>query len=308
MSTRAGRKGICPVCPIVALVLALSFCLAGCAPSQVGGSAADAVSNRPARDVDGELVVRFIDVGQGDCALLSCDGHHVLIDGGPRDASRKVYSIVRDIGVGRFDAIVASHPDVDHIGGISAALNAAGCDACYCSTWDVDTSLRTFSSLFANLEKAGVTLAVPEPGDTVEFGDAVLTFVGPVRQLEGDNDNSLVCRVDFGETSFLFTGDAEAAEEESLLSARADLAADVLKVAHHGSRSSSTPAFLKAVDPQYAVISVGAGNDYGHPKEQVLDRLAKAGAAIYRTDLDGSVIMKSDGSSIAVTTTSYVSE
>ncbi len=285
---------------LAALAIAFAVCLAGCAVSQD--------EPRQAQDVGGELVVRFIDVGQGDCAILSCNGHHVIIDGGPREASRKVYSIVRDIGIGRFDAIVATHPDADHIGGLSAALNAADAKVCYCSTWDVPDELRTFSSLRSSLEKGGVTMAVPSPGDTVEFGGAVLTFVGPVGQFEDENDNSLVCRVDFGATSFLFTGDMEAAAEDALVSARADIAADVLKVAHHGSSSSSTPAFLKAVDPDYAVIPVGAGNDYGHPTARTLDRLAQAGAQVYRTDLDGSIIMKSDGQAIAITTTDYVSE
>ena len=294
--------------PVIALIAALCAVLVtGCDQLSLGTSSTETPA-AATNEVEGELVVRFINVYQGDCALLSCNGHHVIIDGGPRDASSKVYSIVSDIGIKKLDAMIATHPDADHIGGLAAALNAASCKVCYCSESESDGELYTFTTLLKTLAKKGCPVVVPQPGDSFSFGGATVTFVGPVQRLENENDNSLVCRVDFGKTSFLFTGDMEHAGEDALVGAKANLAADVLKVAHHGSSSSSTPAFLKAVHPKYAVISVGSKNDYGHPTARTLDRLDQVGAKIYRTDLDGSIIMKSDGSKIAIETTDFVSE
>ena len=310
------RRHAVPLAACALLAVLCALLVTGCGQLSSGSSptedpasaSAPATPATPADGVEGELVVRFINVYQGDCALLSCNGHHVIIDGGPRDASSKVYSILSDIGIEKLDAMVATHPDADHIGGLAAALNAADCKVCYCSESESDGELYTFTKLLETLAKKGCPVVVPQPGDSFAFGGATVTFVGPTQRFESENDNSLVCRVDFGKTSFLFTGDMEHAAEDTLVGERADIAADVLKVAHHGSSSSSTPAFLQAVHPTYAVISVGSKNDYGHPTARTLERLAQVGAKVYRTDLDGSVIMRSDGSKIAIETTDFVSE
>ena len=153
---------------------------------------------------------------------------------------------------------------------------------------------------YAKKQDAPVT--VPEEGDTLKLGNAVVTILHcwpeAIRE-NRTNDSSIVLRIDYGNTSFLFTGDAEDWSEYMMLDAKANLKADVLKVAHHGSRDSSTPAFLTAVQPQYAVISAGRGNSYGHPHTEVLRRLETIGAKVLRTDLAGTIIFRSDGSTVA---------
>lgn len=279
-----------------ALILCLGACAAGSGES--GSTPAVVSAGVPAED---RLVVRFIDVGQGDCTLITCGGQSLLVDGGPSDSSSKIYSILKRLEISNIDYVVATHPDADHIGGLSGALTASTCGAFYCSTQASDT--KTFESLLARVERQGFSVQVPAAGDSFALGGATVTFVGPVaHDPESENNNSLVLRVVFGSTSFLLTGDAEEEEERSLVAARVDLRADVLKVAHHGSSSSSTTAFLRKVNPSYAVISVGE-NNYGHPTSATIGRLESVGAQILRTDESGSVIMTSDGASISIATT-----
>ena len=255
--------------------------------------------------VQGEIKVRYLDVGQGDATLISCNGHHLLIDGGPVSASSKIYSILDALDITELDAIIATHPDVDHIGGISGALNHATAAAYYCST--NENEAKAFSIMKEQIEKAGGTLTVPTAGQSFALGDAIVTFIGPVETFDSDNDQSLIVRIDFGSSSFLFTGDAEQAAESSLVNAKAKLSADVLQVGHHGSSTSTTEAFLKAVKPKYAVISVGE-NEYGHPHQSVLNRLEKAGVETLRTDTAGNVVFASDGTTISYTTTNWISD
>ena len=291
-----GRTGIFAV--LVSVVLLLGLCCCGIV---------DPNEPEPARpaDVNGKLVARFIDVGQGDAALISCDEHHMFIDGGPADASQKIYAIMDKLGIEHLDAIIATHSDADHIGGISAALNAATASVCYCSVETDDT--RTFQNMLRYLEKGNCPLTIPKPGDTFALGGASVTFVGPVRDFgDDDNANSLVCRIDYGSTSFLFTGDATREAETAMLEEAANVRADVLKVAHHGSGGSSSKTFLEAVHPRYAIISVGADNPWEHPHDSVLQRLNAVGATTMRTDESGSIIVTSDGHDLSVETTDII--
>lgn len=258
--------------------------------------AAAAADNAAAAD---QLTVRFIDVGQGDCALLTCGGETLLIDGGPSEASSKLYSILKSLGILRLDYIICTHPDEDHCGGISGALNFASCGTFFCSVTEHDT--RAFASVLRYLGQVPVT--VPAVGDGFSLGAAQVTFVGPAQRTRDTNEGSLMCRVDLGEVSFLFTGDAGEESEEAMLAAGAQLDADVLKVGHHGSASSSTSRFLAAVSPDYAVISVGAGNSYGHPTDEALARLGATGATVLRTDLLGSVVAVTDGRDVQFSST-----
>ena len=279
------------VLAVATFAMALLCC--ACGPS----TASSRPETTPAPD--GKLVARFIDVGQGDAALISCGNHHLLIDGGDSGQSQKMYSILKSLGITQLDAVIATHSDADHIGGISGALNYAHTQACYCSTTQAEP--KTFQSLVKNLKRGDCSIQVPSVGDSFMLGDAAVTFIGPLAGLEGDNNNSLVVRIDYGQTSYLFTGDAEVEAEDALLKVRADVQADVLKVAHHGSRSSSSLAFLKRVSPQIAVVSVG-DNTYGHPTEDVLQRLESIGAQVLRTDQLGTIYVESDGVNLA---TSY---
>ena len=251
--------------------------------------------------VDEQLVVRFIDVGEGDCALITCGGQSLLIDGGPAKSSSKVYSVLKTLNLSMLDYIVATHTDADHIGGISGALSYATCTRFFCSSNTSDT--KTFTSMVSKLQQQGKNIEIPAVGDSFSLGVAKVTFVGPVQQfVNSDNNGSLVLRIDHGSKSFLFTGDAEEESENAMVSKGADIKADVLKVGHHGSSSSSSMSFLRAVSPEIAVISVGT-NSYGHPTDQVLQSLQNIGANILRTDELGTIILKSDGSNITSSST-----
>lgn len=233
-----------------------------------------------------ELIVRFLDVGQGDATLLESRGHWLLIDGGAPSASRKIYATLERLGANHLDAVIASHPDADHIGGIAAALNYATCDSLYCSVDQYDS--EAFAHMVKYNERNSSSIVVPQNGDSFALGDATVTFLRTREAFSDSNNGSLVVRIDCGGASFLFPGDAEEPAEQALLSEGANVTATVLHVGHHGSLTSTSAAFLAAVAPRYAVVSVGA-NDYGHPSERVMERIQNFGATIYRTDQVGDI-------------------
>lgn len=243
--------------------------------------------------------VEYVDVGQGDCALVQCDGHYMMIDGGPSKASSTVYTILKNKGIKTIDLMVATHPDEDHIGGLSGALNYSKVDKVLSPVTEHDT--KTFKSLEKYVKKQGKSFTVPKVGDTYRLGSAKIDIVGPIYSNSDSNNQSIVVNVTYGANSFLFTGDAEDEEESSILRKYKSLKCDVLKVGHHGSNSSTSKALLNTVKPTYAVISVGE-NLYGHPTQSTIDKLTKAGVAIYRTDLQGDITFYSDGKNVTVET------
>lgn len=251
------------------------------------------------------ITVHFIDVGQADAALIVCDEHAMLIDGGGTDSSRTMYTYLKKYGVSHLDYIIGTHPDADHIGGLPGALNYASADNVFCSVTEHDT--RAFNSLVKYTAEQGRSIRVPKTGSTYSLGDAAVKIIGPVNKAKDSNNNSIIAKITYGSNSFLFMGDAETDEENDIISSKyaGQLKSDVLKVGHHGSDTSSSEAFLKAVSPQYAVISVGANNSYGHPSEDVVKRLNKLGAQVYRTDTDGDIICESDGTNISFSTAKY---
>lgn len=247
-----------------------------------------------ARSVDGELCVYFLDVGEADASIIVCDDKVLMIDGGNAADSSLIYSMLRNtLGITHIDRMIATHPHEDHVGGLSGALNACKVDKLYTPVLDYESS--AFESMLKYARLQGTSFIVPEPGDIFWLGDARVEFLGPLRDYAKINDQSIVCRVSFGATSFLFGGDIEAKAEGELVEHRARLRADVLKVNHHGSNSSSSEAFLRKVKPHWAVISVSAGNGYDHPSEEVLGRLRNLGANILRTDEMGTIRCVSDG-------------
>lgn len=268
-----------------------------------------------------EFSIRYIDVGQGDAALIQCDSHYMLIDGGPSEKSSKIYSILKDEGITKLDYIIATHPDADHIGGLSGALNYASTEVCYCTVNSHDT--KTFRNLTKYLKKQNISITIPKTNTEIALGKAKVSFLDPgdgalldpgdgaqgnTSLTQGtvlgaeDLNESIIVRIDYGQNSFLFMADAETEEENRLLKNCKNLDCDILKVAHHGSSSSSSPQFLKAVSPKYAIISVGKENSYGHPTQDTLDNLSATGAIVLRTDLHGDIIVTSDGKEINVLT------
>ena len=241
--------------------------------------------------------IDFIDVGQGDAALVQCDGHYMLVDGGDSKQSSRIYSILKNRSINYLDVMVATHPEADHIGGLSGALNYATVGVAYSPVTEHDT--KTFQSFIKYLNKQGVSITVLKAGNTFKIGSATATVLGPRSLSSESNNNSIVLRIVYGNTSFLLTGDAEADEENSIMNSGQTLKSTVLKVAHHGSNSSSGYRFIREVDPQYAVISVGTGNQYGHPTENALSRLRDADVKTYRTDMQGDITCTSDGKTVS---------
>ena len=246
------------------------------------------------------FAIHYIDVGQGDAALVICDDKTMFIDGGNPHASSIIYTYLKNLNIDYLDYIVASHADDDHIGGLSAPLAKMKVGNVLAPEAEADT--RSYKSLKTKVAEQGLTMVHPKSGETLYFGCGKIEFYGPITESESDRNNgSVVMKIIYGDTSFLFTGDAEREEEQEILSAGYDLSATVLKVGHHGSKNSTTYPFLREIMPKYAIISVG-DNSYGHPTEDVLSRLRDADVKVYRTDMQGDIVVESDGKTVTITT------
>ena len=279
---RKGFKGIL-------LLLSMLFALTGCSVSEATqhGMAVDTIQ---AEDV--LLRVDFLNVGQADCALLSTNGHYMVIDGGNNGDADTILSYLEGQGVEKLDAVVGTHPHEDHIGSLDAIINHFDVDAVYMPK--IMHTSKTFEDVLDAVANKGLKIKSPSPGDTIDFNGLEIEVLGPQREYKDFNNNSIVLKVNAGETAFLFTGDAEETAEKDILQAGYDLQADVLKVGHHGSSTSTSAEFLEAVSPSYGVISCGKDNKYGHPHQSALDRLSAAGVQVLRTDEMGTVILQSD--------------
>lgn len=246
------------------------------------------------------LQVHYIDVGQADAALIICDGETMLIDGGNKADSSLLYTYLKDHNITRLDYVVGTHAHEDHIGGLAGALHFAAADTVLCPVTDYDS--EAFLDFRKTVEGQGLSITVPKAGDSFSLGAATVTILHCDPTNDDPNNTSIVLRVDYGETSFLFTGDAEREAEETILDSEIDVRATVLKVGHHGSDTSTSYRFLYEVEPKYAVISVGADNTYGHPHDAVTSRLHDADTEVYRTDTMGDIICTSDGNMVTFTT------
>jgi beta-lactamase superfamily II metal-dependent hydrolase len=244
---------------------------------------------------DGEILVHFIDVGQGDAVLVQTAAGAMLIDGGDNPMGRRVMDYLRGVGISELTYVIATHPHADHIGGLVTVLNEMPVGTVIMPPRAHTT--RTFERFLDALEQSPATVREPVVGANISLGDAVFTIIAPNNTGDGRgiNDYSIGLRLDFGATSFIFTGDAEVLSETEMLAAGHNLRADVLHVGHHGSTTSTTQDFLSAVNPSIAVISVGADNGFGHPHGAVMNRLNNAGIRIYRTDIHGNIIIATDG-------------
>jgi beta-lactamase superfamily II metal-dependent hydrolase len=251
------------------------------------------------------LRVHFIDVAQGKSILIETPEQNVLIDAGEREQGPIVLGYLNAHGIRRLDMIVATHPHSDHIGGLSAIIGEFPVEQIVMP--DIGADMAPASSVYSDLlETIGekeMAVTVAEPGTVFDLGgDAQLTLLAPLADYDDLNAYSVVSRLDFGADAFLFAGDATTDAERDMLDAGADLRATVLDVGHHGSRTSSGEDFLLAASPQIAVISCAEDNSYGHPHREVIERLNELGAEILRTDINGTIVISSNGQKLEVET------
>lgn len=275
---------------LIALLLVACLALCGCTA---------ATPNTPSTGTSGYemLHVHFIDVGQADSILLECDGKYALVDGGNDADGKAVAAYLHTQGVEKLDLVVATHPHEDHIGGLADILDLIPTDAVWSSP--IPNSNNTIRAFLKSVKRQDKEVEYPQAGDVFDLGGATITVLGPIKDYEDVNNLSLVLMVQFGKNRFLLTGDMERIAENDLIDSGADLKADVLKVGHHGSETSTGYRFLREVMPTYGIISCGKDNSYGHPHEDPLSRLRDAEVTVLRTDEQSTIIANSDGERIS---------
>ena len=283
---------------LISLLLLLALILCGC-----DMAVTDLPVIEPTFDSSAEtLTVHYIDVGQADSILLECGGEFMLIDGGNKEDGQLVVSYLQQQGVEELEAVVCTHAHEDHVGGLPSVLAVFPTKVVYAPTKTY--SSKIFDSFVYYVDQQGLEITLPNPGDELVLGTTDMTILGPVKSYAETNDTSIVIMAEFGSNRFLFTGDMETPAENDMMDywgSRVNWNVDVLKVGHHGSDTSSGYRFVYETDPEYAIISVGEGNTYGHPNDSVLSRYADAEIPMFRTDELGHVIVTSDGTNIAVT-------
>lgn len=261
------------------------------------------VTRTDALPADGVLEAHFLDVGNADAIFVTCNGKTLLIDAGERTSADTVTQYLSKRGVKKLDYVIATHADSDHIGGMKTVIERFQIGEFLMAFMPdgAEPTTSTYLNMLIALDEKGVSVTDVRPNTQYSFGEARITILGPVAESDDKNEQSVVCRISHGANRLLFMGDAGKEEEDTLLAAGVDLRADLLKVGHHGSKYSSTDEFLAAVNAEFCVISCGADNDYGHPHEDALARLQKHGATVFRTDQNGTVVVTSDGKSLAIT-------
>lgn len=257
-------------------------------------------TSEPKVETKGELKVHYIDVGQGASQLIvGSTGKTILIDAGNNDKESVVVDYLKKQKISRIDILVGTHPDADHIGGLDAVIDNFDIGKIYMPK--VQSNTKTFEDVLLAIQRKGLKVSSAKAGLTIDWEpDTEVNMIAPVKEYSDDNDMSAVIHLKFGEISFLFTGDAESKSEHDMIGSKVDLKSDVLLVGHHGSKSSTSTAFLDAVKPSYAVIQVGKNNRYGHPTADILKRLMERGIKIYRNDELGDIVFTTNGKDIAV--------
>jgi len=267
--------------------------LSGCAIANNADSVKDTTI---AADTSTSVMeVHFLDVGQGDCTLIKSGDSYMLINAGDTNKGTLIQNYLQKRGIKKLDYLMLTHPDADHIGGAPVIVTKFDIDTIWMSNYTKDN--RTFDNVIQALKYKSYQYMTPAVGSTYQLGDATITVLAPNREYSDPNNASIALLIQNGSTKFLFTGDAEEAEND-ISSNGIDIQADVYKVGHHGSKTSTSEDFFNAVKPTYAVISCAEGNIYGHPHAQTMNTLRMNNVKVYRTDESGTIIAKSDGINI----------
>lgn len=282
------------------LLLAFTLIFTGCsAPAPQSQPPNDTTTQAEVQETQ-ELKVYYIDVGQADSILVTLGGCSMLIDAGNNDDGKAVVDFIADKGISKLDIVAGTHPHEDHIGGLDDVINAFEIGEIIMPK--VSHTTKTYKDVLTAIKNKNLTVTAAKAGQTYSLAGGNIEIISPIKEkYDNLNQYSAVIRLTYKNTSFLFTGDMEKVNEDELLTSSADVKADVLKVAHHGSRTSSTSEFLAAVSPQYGVICVGKDNSYKHPHANVLSRLQNM-MTVYRTDIHGTITVTSDGQNISVDT------
>lgn len=297
-------KNLMKFLAVLLLSLSLTVAFSACGSAAPSASSGGAKTSASAKG-GSQLIVRMLDIGQGDAFLLEKDGKFVMIDTGDIEHRDQIVALLHKYKVKEISKIIITHPHADHLGGMNAIFKNFKVDAIYDDGMPAGTG--SYKNYLKQIKEKKIPYHVLKAGDEVDFFDGVkFNVLGPVKVIKDQkgnsdfNNNSIVGRLTYGSFSMMFTGDAEQEEEKTILGKGGTLKSDVLKVGHHGSRTSTSPAFLKAVSPKNAFISCGQGNDYGHPHKVTIDKLEKSKVQIYRTDRNGTVTLTSDGSSYRI--------
>lgn len=248
---------------------------------------------------DSQLMISYMDVGQGDAAYIKVNGNDILIDAGPRSNSKELLEQLKAKNIDDFELVIATHPHEDHIGGMVDVFKEYEVKAFYSPK--ITHTTKTYENLVKAVKDEGLKTKELKSGMAIDLGEGAKfeVFTPQKSEYEELNDYSPIMKLSFGDTSYLFTGDAEKlAEEEALAKYKTSLDSDVIKFGHHGSSSSSSDAFIEAVSPKYGMISCAKDNKYGHPHRETLDIIKKYNIKTFRTDIDGEIILTSDGKSI----------
>ena len=304
MAKRKTRKKHLNTSTVVAIVLVAILMLVGIvgcfyepimdlfsgSTSGTGGDSDSDYDSSP--DSDSSVKVHFIDVGQADCAVICTDNGNIIIDAGMNASEDEMKAYIDKLGIKSFRYAIFTHPHEDHIGGAEIIMKNYRVENVIIP--DLEATTKVYEAMLDSIEESGARVKVIEAGDTFDFsvGSLKAKILGPVEIDDEPNDASIITKITYGKTDLLFMGDAETHSEELLLRKyiMGELRADIIKLGHHGSNTSSSPEFLRAVSPDVAIISCGLDNKYGHPHSETLDTLEDQKIQYYRTDMQGSVI------------------
>lgn len=287
-----------PLLILLSFLLMFTFFIGGCSSNGEHFAPCSQSAELQNSSIVKGLTIHFIDVGQGDSILIQTpSGQNMLIDGGEREQGEKIIKYLDKHNVDEISVIVATHPHSDHIGGLIDVLKKIPVGKIYMPK--VNHTTPTFKGFLNTIKDKGLKVSTARAGINIPLQGVEASFIGPVDcRYENLNNYSAVVLLKYGSTAFLFTGDAEKESEEEILGSGVNIKADLLKVGHHGSSSSTSKEFFEKVSPQYAVIMCGKHNDYGHPHKETIDLLLQNGVKIYRTDELGTIVFSSNGKTI----------